>query len=600
MIAISLRRLELAGFRSFRQRVIVDFTGPAGLRFVTGHNEVEPRLGANGSGKSSLWEALVWCLFNVSSAGLRPSQLMHRDCPQMDVQAVFLIDGRNHTVARSYPPSRLLVDGEPADAEAVARLLGLNRPRFLQSVLYGQMAPLFLDLPVSERGRLLDEVLELELWQRLGQLAKQQADAVEQELVRLRQVVASYDGQLAGMQQQIPDLEQRLASWQDEQRGMVEKAIQNVEREDAALDGLCDALRAAKETLNSIRVADDTLPQLQRTYHDNRVEEGLYKRLLAERRETLEFFEQNTVCPSCGQPISEQFCQDEIDKARAAIARIKHKLSRLNADMQAQNSRLLSGQRQEREREEQRRDAERRIGELQGRIAKQREYVDHLVKQAEDLAERPNPYEPQLKKLQAECQELSLRVRRQRRESLKLRGQADLLEYWGKHGFKLLRLFQLRRFMGYLQVETGNALEAMGLVGWQVTFVTETETQAGDSRPGVRLLVTPPGCAEPAEHWSGGEMQRIKLAVALGLADLVQHMAGVHFDFEVWDEPSAWLSPEGIDDLLNLLNFRAEQRNRRIWLLDHRQLAGIHGFSETWTVVKDQSGSHIERLNGPA
>jgi ABC-type uncharacterized transport system ATPase subunit len=73
-------------------------------------------------------------------------------------------------------------------------------------------------------------------------------------------------------------------------------------------------------------------------------------------------------------------------------------------------------------------------------------------------------------------------------------------------------------------------------------------------------------------------------------------MAGAHYEFEVWDEPSAWLSAQGIDDLLGCLAMRADSTGKTIWILDHRALWHA-GFAETWQVTKRDTGSILQRIS---
>ncbi len=69
---MKLQRISITGFRSFRttQVLLLNKMYP-GLWLVTGENEVEPELGANGAGKSSLFEAVHWALYGKTSRSLK-------------------------------------------------------------------------------------------------------------------------------------------------------------------------------------------------------------------------------------------------------------------------------------------------------------------------------------------------------------------------------------------------------------------------------------------------------------------------------------------------------------------------------------------------
>src|SRR5262245_58166560 len=63
--------LELANCRSFKQKTRLNLQRlGAGLHFVCGDNQQEPRLGSNGAGKSTLWNALCWCWYGKTVANL--------------------------------------------------------------------------------------------------------------------------------------------------------------------------------------------------------------------------------------------------------------------------------------------------------------------------------------------------------------------------------------------------------------------------------------------------------------------------------------------------------------------------------------------------
>jgi energy-coupling factor transporter ATP-binding protein EcfA2 len=161
-----------------------------------------------------------------------------------------------------------------------------------------------------------------------------------------------------------------------------------------------------------------------------------------------------------------------------------------------------------------------------------------------------------------------------------------------------VRLWCLENVLRELTLETKNSLLALGLQGWGVNYTTATETKTGTMKLGVQIQIEPPG--EKAGRFdvlSGGEGQRVRLAASLGLANLVQRWAGVQWNFEIWDEPTAWLSTRGVENLLDALSYRAHSQTKSILLADHRSLAHS-GFAEMYRVIKDEQGSHWESASG--
>jgi DNA repair exonuclease SbcCD ATPase subunit len=137
MKQISLTSLQLANFRSFVTPTTLSFTSRPGLRLITGNNEVEPRLGANGAGKSTIWDAVCFTLYGTSVKGLRPSDLITHGAAPVTTALDLTIDGDKHNVRRTAQPM-VYLDNGPAEQGEIDTLVGLSRARFLNSVVFGQ------------------------------------------------------------------------------------------------------------------------------------------------------------------------------------------------------------------------------------------------------------------------------------------------------------------------------------------------------------------------------------------------------------------------------------------------------------------------------
>jgi hypothetical protein len=153
--------------------------------------------------------------------------------------------------------------------------------------------------------------------------------------------------------------------------------------------------------------------------------------------------------------------------------------------------------------------------------------------------------------------------------------QQDLrgYEFWIK-GFKDLRLWLTQDALLALEIETNNALENLGLPDWKMIFNISKENSTGGTSKGLFIDIRSPFNDEmvPIEVWSGGQTQRLKLANTIGMIGLNQNYYGFDSNIEFWDEPSSFLSSEGIENLIDLLSERAKALNKAIYYIDHRAL----------------------------
>ena len=78
MAEFRLKWIELNNFKSYRGIHKVQFPERAGLYSITGKNLLNPRLGANAVGKSTLLDAIFWALYGKTPRGLRANEVITR------------------------------------------------------------------------------------------------------------------------------------------------------------------------------------------------------------------------------------------------------------------------------------------------------------------------------------------------------------------------------------------------------------------------------------------------------------------------------------------------------------------------------------------
>jgi DNA repair exonuclease SbcCD ATPase subunit len=584
---ISLQSVDMMHFKSFASAHVGLRRGP-GLRMVFGENRREPRLGANGAGKSTIWDAVCYCLSGRSVRGKRASELVTTGRKATSVETAWMIDGEARTVKRTGPPERMFVDGEPCGQGYIDELMGLSRDRFLASVLFGQAQPLFVDLSVPERGDILDEVLGLGFWIRAADLATSRWNATGIEMQRLQREVARLDGALAELPreadlvQAIDDFDARRAEEVDELRAQ----RYTLDQEYRGLRRSAGAVGVSTDRRDEVdRLRDELSERVTREASEVAVLGSEVARLSRD----FDFFNETGECPTCGQEIDERFAEAHLDDLRRehdekvvllAAARDRLDSTREQTDALVAEMRALADGTRERHR-------------LDLAVVAKRGEISTLDNRILLLLDQANPHVDQLRSVEARRVELDGLLAAKRAEESVLSARIDRLDFW-RQGFRRVRVFCLTRVLAELEVATMTEARSLGLIGWNIGFTGETETKSGTVRLGVQAIVRSPEAKRDFDSFSPGEGQRVRCASALGLASLIQRYSGVSYDFEVWDEPSAWLSAEGIDDLFESLRERAHGRGKSIWVVDPRAGLSHGGFDEVWNVIKTDEGSRIE------
>jgi DNA repair exonuclease SbcCD ATPase subunit len=602
MKEIVLVSLELGGFRSFKNNTVIEFSQTAGLKLISGINLLEPGLGANGAGKSTIFDAICYCNYGTSVKGLKAADLISYGAKKVTVKAHYEIEGEAVTITRTGSPERIYIqNNEHAEQHQVEqgdidRVLGLSKPRFLNSVIFGQAVPFFLDLSIPQRGELLDEVLDQGFWFNAADTAATKYNVQLEAIAKLDTARARQEGALQGITE-TDDLEQRETDWANENARAVEGLLLDVERTETALT----ASKLERTTLQQ-QTADNDVDTLNNIVNRNNEKlEGMRTNLalknqeLARLRTDAAFYAENTECPSCGSPITEETMLIHLEEAASKEDGLCAEIDTLRADGIAFKERTDKDATDWRNEMNRVSNLDMKIGVLSGSINSMERELIRLTRAAEDTMERVNPYTAQRQNLadkRAEIKNIIAGLDKDREDATALLAQ---YKFW-KEAFKRARLFCVKRVLQQLEAETMNAAAANGLIGWRIRFTTETETKSGTLKPGIQVEVSSPYLEGKIEQRSPGESQRVRLCVSLGLASLIQRYAGVRFTLEAWDEPSNWLSERGIENLLEYLHRRAESTQKSIYVVDHRALV-YSGFSEIWQVTKDVDGSSIELLN---
>lgn len=692
MRSLSLNEILIRNYRSFKVDWI-RFPQTPGLKLLTGDNKIEPRLGANGAGKSSFWDAFVWALTGNSIKGAKISDVLAWGEIGMQVIIQIQIGKELHVIDRTGPPMRIKLDEQPATQEQIDQLIGLSRLRLLHSVVFGQGIPLFPDLPVPKRGELFDEVLDLEIWSKCSEAATDKHKLLEADLNKKKTTLASLEGQLKGLptdesitlqsirwitewEKEKTTLEEQIENWEEERQTRIKEllassetwisdhqiAIQDLEKEEGRwkeeLLKLVEEKAAKIEELEAdaaplkfkLEHAIETpfagqitiLTQKQKS-HQKRWQEALAVQRQAEyeivRKDEEAEFWKKAICPSCQRVISDN---EQITQL-ATIERIKirHGLDRTCAvntiaeeekEIATVNKQIDELKEITTRENEKHKAAEEAVEKIIKQVASIEKEATSLLdqynnknpftKQINQFRERPNPYIEQrdhlenksnpfilslakhkqkndpfinlLEKNKKERETLQAQIDTHSQETKQVESQLVAVEYW-KHGFKRIRLFFVEQILLALQIEIGSALSALGLEGWKVTLATESENKSGSIKLGINIHIKSPKSEGSWDVWSGGETQRLRLAIAMGLASLIQRAAGVWYNLEVWDEPTNWLGTEGIEDLLAALQYRAESQNKQIWIVDHRALM-FSGFKEIWGAIKDSDGTKVIKV----
>jgi DNA repair exonuclease SbcCD ATPase subunit len=601
-------QLEAEGFKAFRQPTALSFDEDRGLFFVQGQNLASPTLGANGAGKSTIWDALCWCLYGKTVRGTYGSSVSSWGSEgHTRVSLVLSVGGQSHTIERTRKPNALLLDGENVVQGNIDGLLQMNYAAFLNTVVFGQFNAQFADQSPAARLDVLSAALNLDVWDSLADASKEDVKSREGSLSGLEGSLSSARAAHAARQEDVASLRQRDEDWleevrQDEQR--LQLKVQTKQQEIEALSSELEQVREdrrkkyAEEQEAKSQVAD-----ARRALETAQAKDLQLRTDLRAARERLQAIEAKVAgmqsaegaCPGCLQPITdaarEHYCAEgtqAAQKTRNEIAKIESTLHD-GSDVTERLKSVIS----EQERRFSRAGKEAAaLGATAASLPRALDAAERSYQEAQDdlqgLQTGQSPYGDLIEQGEALLAEGDAHMASLEADRDSLATTLEVARPWPKR-FRQIRLWLLEEAVQELSALTSAALSQLGLDGWEIDYRLEKESSTGKITRSFEILVRS-GATDgyvPWTSWSGGETQRLRLAISIALSTLLRSRMTSAPSLEVWDEPTTHLNADGVDDLIRLLGERAEQR--AVYLVDHRTLdQGI--FAGTVTITKDSDG----------
>ncbi len=602
---MKLSRVEIEGFRSLRKLVEFDFTDARGVVRLAGQNDDEPSLGANGAGKTSLWEAVFWAIYGRTAQGLKGPEVVSwaskpvREMLKVPMPTIrVLVRIKDCDLVRTWGgKNTLTIDGVDKTQDEVDEFMGLNADQFLYCTYIAQHASTFLDMGAQAKTDLLSSVLGLDYWLDLSKRADKALDRCNADLQAVVFAIGKKEGAIetliatdyvAQEQEWALRVSNKIAALRKEREDTI--ALQ--EKAEAVLKTRKAAIDRAREQLNKTGAVFD------KAVEDERAQLRLVKDAedqIERLKHVLAACDKDN-CPTCKQPWPKTL-KDRATSVKESIDTVKEKLRpvviehrALEQDVASARVKMKEAQSHFATTDEDERESHMTIKGYTQRIA---DFTrDILAARNEE-----SPFSQLIDDKRRLLKSLGDDVANLKDERALLEAQAQRLAYWVK-GFKDVRLFLVTEALLQLEVEVNSAVMQLGLTDWSIRFAPDSETKGGTIKRGFSVMIESPNNDRPVPWavWSGGEAQRLRLATTFGLSNLISAYTGYQPFVEVFDEASAGLSPEGIKDMLQALQTRSVAEGRQIWVVDHQSLeSGV--FTETVLAIKAGGTTRLERVS---
>ena len=266
-------------------------------------------VGENGAGKSTILDAISFCLFNKPFRKINKPQLLNtitgRD---LRVEIEFDIGRDEYKIVRGIKPTvfEIYVNGTLLNQDAASKdyqellektILRMNHKSFCQVVVLGSASYVpFMQLPAGQRREIIEDLLDLNIFTSMNGLLKERVSVNNQEVQQVlndKKVV----------QTKIDLITEHLA----EMAETSENRLKDAEEALAESEGLLKILVAEREQLNvkNKELEDQFSNSKAAERRKNKLNESKFKieAKLEELNKRDKFYHDNENCPTCKQNI---------------------------------------------------------------------------------------------------------------------------------------------------------------------------------------------------------------------------------------------------------------------------------------------------------
>ena len=277
-------------------------------------------VGENGSGKSTILDALTFSLFGKAFRNIKKPQLINSINEQNCITEVeFFIGKKQFLVRRGIKPNifEIEVDGVMINQDSKARdyqehleknILKLNYKSFTQIVILGSSSFVpFMQLKSNDRRVIIEDLLDIEVFSTMNLLLKNKISDLKQE-VNLNELEMSKTENAIELQE---DYISKMKQNNEQLISANQEKINKSNGDIASYNLQISDIETRIVSLNKLVENFDQQQNKQRKLE--KYEDEINKNLKKVEKE-IEFYRQNTDCPVCKQTIDEDHRECEISE----------------------------------------------------------------------------------------------------------------------------------------------------------------------------------------------------------------------------------------------------------------------------------------------
>ena len=314
-------------------------TGNTFVEIELNKSQMTLMIGANGSGKSTMLDALCFALFNRPFRLIKKEQIVNTiNNADTLVELEFQIGTKVFKVIRGIKPNifEIYCDGvlQNQDASSVDyqkvledQILRLNYRAFKQIAVLGSSAyQPFMQMRPRHRREVVEEILDIRVLTHMDILTRNQQTDLGKQIVEARHQCDLIESKHELQTKHYNELKNRST-------GDIDIKKQKLQENKDATESYLRKVERLEEEYKQLESSTSERPQYETKLKQLEKLETKIEQNLETHKKSLDFFEQNDNCPVCTQKIEEKFRDEKIEKERAKVVTLNQGMKDLVAEL---------------------------------------------------------------------------------------------------------------------------------------------------------------------------------------------------------------------------------------------------------------------------
>lgn len=546
-----------------------------GINLITGENK--DKGGKNGIGKSSILEAIYWCLFGNTIRYIKKDKIIHnlskKDCKvTLDVSVENNSTVKNYLIVRSIEPTKISItcDGDdvthstmPENDSFIKEIIGATEEVFQNAVIMSANNTVpFMAQKKTDKRKFIEGILNLNIFSELLLKArgdfndlKKENDLLSNSFINLQRNLTTFEDQKANAdtkkQEKIDAFNKRI---EDNQ-----KAIEDLKNNNLPL--LIDVNKQIKELEDKINTLKNGVKSFNKTKSELVTKSSNISAEIRQlEKEKQNILNKGNTCPTCNR----EYCEDDIKAVQDKLKDIDSQISTLAKESFTVNSEKITWDDKIEEIEEGIEKINKKIRDLDQtksdiklndqKISNCEGNIIDCLKWIEDTKKDDPSIDSNIENTKKE-------IEKTEKELTDVKNQMAILEsvkfIVSEEGVKT---YIVKKMLNLLNNKLNFYLQAL-----------DTPCKCEFNELFEETITNENGKECSYFNFSGGERKRIDTAILFMFQDLLRSQTGTSYSLNIYDEMiDSALDQKGTDKILELLKEKVVKYDESVYIVSHK------------------------------